>query len=135
MAAAPVWVADDLDQARAQVRWFPALVSNHVVDLVSRYGADELPPALTHYVRDRQGYDYQHHAAVGSSNGQFVSDDVVDRFCIVGPVEEHLRRLRELAAIGVDQFNIYLMSGDEEGCLEVYGREVLPALAGSGVAA
>src|SRR5581483_4976391 len=33
MAAAPVWVSDDLEEARAHVRWFPALVSNHVMDL------------------------------------------------------------------------------------------------------
>ncbi len=125
MAAAPVWVSDDLAKCRDQVRWFPALVSNHVVDLISRYGADQLPPALTRYVRDREGYNYLHHAEVGSDNSQFVADDIVDRFCIVGPVEEHRRRLQELADIGVDQFNIYLMSGEEEQCLEVYGREIV----------
>jgi alkanesulfonate monooxygenase SsuD/methylene tetrahydromethanopterin reductase-like flavin-dependent oxidoreductase (luciferase family) len=112
MAAAPVWVADDLEVARERVRWFPA----------------ELPEALTAYVQNRAGYDYQHHAEVGSGNAQFVADDVVDRFCIVGPVEEHRRRLREMAEAGVDQFNIYLMSGDEEGTLEVYGREIVPGL-------
>jgi probable F420-dependent oxidoreductase len=129
MAAAPVWVSDDLEKCRDQVRWFPALVSNHVVDLISRYGTDQLPPALTRYVSNREGYNYLHHAEVGSSNGQFVTDDIVDRFCIVGSVEEHKRRLRELAEAGVDQFNIYLMSGEEEACLEVYGREILPDFA------
>ncbi len=122
MAAAPVWVSDDLALARDRVRWFPALVSNHVVDLLSRYDPAELPPALTAYVQNRESYDYRKHAEVGSSNAAFVSDEVVDRFCIVGPPEEHRRRLEELAAIGVDQFNIYLMSGDEEGCLEQYAR-------------
>lgn len=127
MAAAPVWVADDLAHAREQVRWFPALVSNHVMDLVNRYDPAELPPELTAYVRNRAGYDYLHHAEVGSSNAQFVSDEVTDRFCIVGTVEDHLRKLRELADLGVDQFNIYLMSGDEEATLEVYGKEIVPA--------
>jgi probable F420-dependent oxidoreductase len=126
MAAAPVWVSDDLATARDRVRWFPALVSNHVVDLISKYKPEELPPELTSYVQDRRGYDYLHHAEVGSSNAQFVSDEVVDRFCIVGPVEEHLRRLEELKAIGVTQFNIYLMCGDEEDTLEVYGRDIIP---------
>jgi probable F420-dependent oxidoreductase len=131
MAAAPVWVSDDLAEAREHVRWFPALVSNHVMDLIARYDPTELPPELTAYVRDRHGYDYHHHAEVGSDNAQFVSDEIVDRFCIVGPVEEHKRRLRELAAIGVTQFNIYLMNGDEEDTLDVYGREILPELAGA----
>jgi probable F420-dependent oxidoreductase len=126
MAAAPVWVSDDLAEARERVRWFPALVSNHVMDLIARYDPAELPPELTAYVSDRAGYDYQHHAEVGSSNAEFVGDDVVDRFCIVGSVEEHKRRLRELADAGVSQFNIYLMSGDEEATLDVYGREIVP---------
>lgn len=126
MSAAPVWVSDDLNLARDRVRWFPALVSNHVVDLVSRYKPEELPPELTAYISDRKGYDYLHHARVGSENAEFVSDEVVDRFCIVGPVEEHLRRLKELESIGVTQFNIYLMCGDEEQTVELYGEKVIP---------
>jgi probable F420-dependent oxidoreductase len=128
MSAAPVWVSDDLAKARDQVRWFPALVSNHVVDLVSRYKPEELPDGLTAYIRDRKGYNYLHHAEVGSSNAEFVTDEIVDRFCIVGPAEEHVRRLRELQKIGVTQFNIYLMSGDEEDTVGVYGRDVVPSL-------
>ncbi|MCI0390660.1 MAG: TIGR03842 family LLM class F420-dependent oxidoreductase [Acidobacteria bacterium] len=127
MAAAPVWVSDDLVAARERVRWFPALVSNHVVDLVSRYKPDELPPELTAYISDRKSYNYLHHAEVGSSNAEFVTDEVVDRFCIVGPVAEQVRRLKQLEDTGVTQFNIYLMCGDEEQTLEVYGREVIPA--------
>lgn len=128
MAAAPVWVSDDLETARERVRWFPALVSNHVMDLISRYDPATLPPELTSFVRNREGYDYLHHAEVGSSNADFVTDEVVDRFCIVGPVEEHRRRLAELAEAGVDQFNIYLMNGEEERCLDVYGDAVVSAL-------
>ncbi len=127
MAAAPVWVSDDLDTARNHVRWFPALVSNHVMDLIARYDPADLPPELTAYVQYRAGYDYRHHAEVGSGNAQFVADDVVDRFCIIGPIAEHHQRLRQLADLGVHQFNIYLMSGDEEATLDVYGREIVPA--------
>jgi len=128
MSAAAVWVSNDLAKARDQVRWFPALVSNHVVDLVSRYKPEELPEELTSYIRDRKGYNYLHHAEVGSSNAEFVSDDIVDRFCIVGSAEEHVRKLKELHEAGVTQFNIYLMSGDEEATVEAYGRDVVPAL-------
>ena len=110
------------------MRWFPALVSNHVVDLVNKYPRDQLPESLTGYIRDRQGYDYLHHAEVGSSNAAFVEDEVVDRFCVLGPVEDHVAKLRELADAGVDQFNLYLMNGEEEQQLEIYGREIIPAL-------
>jgi probable F420-dependent oxidoreductase len=133
MAAAPAHVGD-LATARDRTRWFPALVGNHVVDLVSRYEG-ELPEALTHYIRGRTDYDYLHHAEVGSDNAEFVADDIVDRFAIVGDVDAHVAKLHELAAAGVDQFNLYLMNGDEEEQLEVYGREVIPrfrATAGAG---
>lgn len=130
MAAAPVWVSDDLTVARDRVRWFPALVSNHVVDLVSRYKPEELPPALTSYVRNRGGYDYQQHCEVDSSNSKFVTDEVVDRFCLVGSADAHLKKLRTLAAAGVTQFNIYLMCGDEEDTLATYKKEVLPKFRG-----
>ncbi len=126
MAAAPVWVSDDLKLARERVRWFPALVSNHVLDLISRYKPEDLPPALTSYVRDRGHYDYQEHCEVDSDHSKFVSDEVVDRFCLVGPAAAHREKLRKLASIGVTQFNIYLMCGEEEATLETYQREILP---------
>jgi hypothetical protein len=34
--------------------------------------------------------------------------------------------LKKLAAVGVTQFNIYLMCGDEEDTLEKYKRDVMP---------
>ncbi len=126
MAAAPVWVSDDLKLARERVRWFPALVSNHVVDLISRYKPEELPPALTSFVRNRGAYDYGQHCEVDSSNSKFVSDEVVDRFCLVGSASAHREKLRKLASVGVTQFNIYLMCGEEEATLEIYQREILP---------
>src|SRR5208282_1789585 len=127
MSAAPVWVADDLNAARERVRWFPALVSNHVMDLIRQYKPEDLPPALTSFVEDRGHYDYQHHCEVESDNADFVSDEVVDRFCVLGPVEAHHEKLRRLASVGVTQFNLYLMCGDEEQSLETYRREVVPA--------
>ena len=126
MAAAPVWVSDDLSIGRERVRWFPALVSNHVMDLIRQYKAEDLPPALTSYVQDRGRYDYQHHCEVESDNANFVSDEVVDRFCLLGPAKAHQEKLRSLAEVGVTQFNIYLMCGDEEETLDVYARDVLP---------
>jgi probable F420-dependent oxidoreductase len=126
-AAAPAHVGPR-DVGRDRTRWFPALVSNHVVDLISKYPREQLPDTLTGYIGAREGYDYQHHAEVGSSNAAFVGDDVTDRFCVLGTANEHLAKLHELAAVGVDQFNLYLMNGDEEDQLAAYGREVIPAM-------
>ena len=126
-AAAAAYVGSR-DLGRDRTRWFPALVSNHVVDLVNKYPRERLPDSLTGYITGREGYDYHHHAEVGSSNAAFVDDDVTDRFCILGEAEEHIAKLRDLADAGVDQFNLYLMNGDEEAQIEAYGRDIIPAL-------
>jgi probable F420-dependent oxidoreductase len=126
MAAAPVWASSDLKLARERVRWFPALVSNHVMDLISKYKPEELPGSLISFVKNRGKYDYLHHCEVGSDNADFVTDEIVDRFCLVGPIEQHRKKLEALRRVGVTQFNIYLMCGDEEQTLDVYAREVLP---------
>lgn len=125
MAAAPLHVGPR-PAARDRTRWFPALVSNHVVDLVNKYPREQLPESLTGYIVDRTGYDYHHHAEVGSSNAGFVGDEVIDRFCVLGSASEVVDKLGVLAEVGVDQFNVYLMNGDEEEQLEIIGRDVIP---------
>jgi probable F420-dependent oxidoreductase len=126
-AAAPAHVGP-IEECRDRVRWFPALVATHVIDLVNRYPSDQLPESLTAYIRDRAVDDHGHHVEDGTSNAASPGDDVVDRFAIVGAPEEHVRRLKELSEAGVDQFNLYLMSGDEEAQLEAYGSSIIPAL-------
>ena len=124
-AAAPLHLGPR-SVGRERTRWFPALVSNHVVDLVNKYPREQLPESLTGYVSDRTGYDYHHHAEVGSSNAGFVGDEVTDRFCVLGEVDEVLDKLRVLGDAGVDQFNVYLMNGDERDQLERIGRRDHP---------
>ena len=128
--AAPAYVGDDLVHAREQCRWFGGMVGNHVADLVRRYGADgEIPAALTDYIRAREGYDYAHHGRAGNPDTAFVPDEIVDRFCVLGPVDDHVARLHELRSLGVDQFNVYLMHDAQEATLDAYGAAVIPALA------
>ena len=133
MACAPAVVGDDLAAAREQVRWFPAMVSNHVMDLLSKYDKSLLPESLTSFVDDwhREQYDYQEHSREGAKHGQFVGDEACDRFCILGSPEEHVSKLRRLEQAGVDQWNVYLMTKGQEQTLETYGREIIPQLAGA----
>lgn len=124
--AAPAYVGDDLARARGQCRWFGGMVGNHVADLVSRYGeSGEVPHALTDYIKAREGYDYSHHGKSGNPTTDFVPDDIVDRFCILGTVEDHVKKLTELKELGVDQFNIYLMHDAMEATLDAYGAEIM----------
>jgi probable F420-dependent oxidoreductase len=128
IVCAPSHITDDLAEARDQVRWFPAMVSNHVRDLIRRYGADGsvVPRALTDYVPDETGYDYDEHSRVGAKHGAFVSDEICDRFCVLGTPEQAREKLAQLEEIGVDQFNIYLMTEGQERTLEIYGKEIIP---------
>ena len=125
-AAAPAYISDDLEQAREQVRWFPALVSNHVVDLLKRYDVQDLPKALTDYIKARDHYDYADHAKRGAAHADFVPNEVVDRFCVIGTVEQTRARIQELIDVGVDQFNLYLMVDKPEAVIKTYGKEIIP---------
>lgn len=129
-AAAPAYIGDDVTHARDQCRWFGGMVGNHVADLVARYGEHSgiVPEALTEYIKARQGYDYSHHGRTGNPSTDFVPDDVVDRFCILGPPEAHVDKLLELNALGVDQFAIYDMHDAREATIDAYGSTVIPAL-------
>lgn len=119
MSCAPTWVGD-MEQAREQTRWFPAMVGNHVADLVERYHSGELPQAFTDYIAGRKGYDYKEHADKDADHLDFISDEIIERFSILGDKEQHIARLKELEAAGVDLFVMYLMSGDEEEQLDGY---------------
>ncbi|MGW4378753.1 TIGR03842 family LLM class F420-dependent oxidoreductase [Kitasatospora sp. NPDC004531] len=128
--AAPAYVGDDLDHAREQCRWFGGMVGNHVADLVARYGEHSaaVPEELTAYIKDRHGYDYSHHGRAGNPSTDFVPDSVVDRFCLLGPVEAHIEKLRTLRELGVDQFAMYAMHDAREATIDAYGAHVVPAL-------
>jgi probable F420-dependent oxidoreductase len=129
--AAPAYVGDDLAHQREQTRWFGGMVGNHVADIVSRYGnaGGGVPQVLTDYIAGRKGYDYAEHGRAGNTHTDFVPDGVVDRFCVLGPVEEHIKRLTELKELGVDQFALYLQHDAKESTLDAYGSRVLPAFA------
>ncbi|HEY4457746.1 MAG TPA: TIGR03842 family LLM class F420-dependent oxidoreductase [Pseudonocardiaceae bacterium] len=125
--AAPAYVGADLPHQRDQLRWFGGMVGNHVADLVARYGNDgQVPRALTDYIKGREGYDYSHHGRAGNPSTDFVPDDIVDRFCLLGPESAHLERLAELVEIGVDQFALYLMHDEKEKTLNAYGTSIIP---------
>ncbi len=128
--AAPAYVTDDVAHARDQLRWFGGMVGNHVADIVERYGEDGggVPKALTDYIKSRKGYDYNEHGRAGNTHTDFVPDEIVDRFCIIGPVAEHVRRLEELKALGVTQFALYLQHDDKDNTLAQYGEKVIPAI-------
>lgn len=129
LACAPSKVSGDIARARDEVRWFPAMVGNHVADILRVHGeSSEVPRELTDYIKGRGAYDYSEHSRVGAAHGSFVSDEICDRFCVIGSVEQCVEKLRGLEAIGVDEWIVYLMTSGQEETLEAYGREIIPAV-------
>jgi probable F420-dependent oxidoreductase len=128
--AAPAYVGDDISHQREQLRWFGGMVGNHVADMVKRYGADtsKVPQVLSDYIEAREGYDYDHHGKADNPSTDFVPDEIVDRFCVLGTAEQHIEKLALLKDMGVDHFGVYLMHDDREGTLRAYGDTVIPAV-------
>ena len=127
--AAPMYVGDDWEHMRDQCRWFGGMVGNHVADIVAKYGMHgTVPDALTDYIRGRQDYDYNEHGRAGNVHTQFVPDEIVERFCVLGSADQHIQKLKALAELGVDQFAGYLQHDNKEETLRVYGETVIPAM-------
>ncbi len=127
--AAPAYVGEDWAHMRDQCRWFGGMVGNHVADIVAKYGeTSDIPQALTDYIKGRQDYDYNEHGRAGNTHTAFVPDDIVDRFCLLGPPADHVAKLEELRAIGVDQFAVYLQHDNKEETLRAYGELIMPGL-------
>jgi probable F420-dependent oxidoreductase len=136
--AAPMYVGDDTPESRAhmleQCRWFGGMVGNHVADIVAKYGsaddgdANQIPQALTDYIKGREGYDYNEHGRAGNTHAEFVPDEIVERFCILGTPEEHIEKLKALKEIGVHQFAGYLQHDNKEETMRVYGETIMPEL-------
>lgn len=128
--AAPAYITEDIAHARDQLRWFGGMVGNHVADIVDRYGegGGAVPQALTDYIKGRKGYDYNDHGQAGNTHTDFVPDEIIDRFCIIGPPDEQIRRLEELKSLGVDQFALYLQHDDKDHTMAEYGEKVIPAV-------
>ncbi len=125
-----------LQHARDQCRWFGGMVGNHVADIVARYGSDgaAVPEALSDYIAGRTGYDYNAHGKPGSAHTDYVPDEIIDRFCLVGPAEAHVARLQELQSLGVDQFALYLQHDAKDATLAAYGDKIIPAVNRRGAA-
>jgi len=126
--ATATYISDDRDEARDRVRWFPALVGNHIADVLRHHDPDVVPDYVAEYVEARTKYDYYQHGHPGAEHSKYVPDEICDRFCVIGSTEECEAKVRELTAVGVSEFNIYPYVPDLERVLAAYGREIAPKL-------
>lgn len=128
MVAAPPYVTDDLSHAHEQLRWFAGSVANHVADLVKNYAGDDIPAVLTEYMEGRPEYDYAYHGKPNNPRTDYVPDEINERFCVIGDVEDHIAKLRHLAELGTDVFTGYFIHDNIDATLEAYASKIIPVL-------
>ena len=87
-----------------------------------------MPRSLTDYIAGREGYDYAEHGRAGNTHTEFVPDDIIERFCIIGPPQTQIARLTELAGLGVGHFGLYLQHDAQDATLAAFGDEVIPSV-------
>jgi probable F420-dependent oxidoreductase len=122
------YITDDLDEAREQCRWYPAMVGNHIADVLRYHASDEIPAELRDYVERRPEYDYRVHAEQGTEHSHYVPDEIVDRFCVIGDLDAVRAKLELLRSLGVGEINLYPHVAGFESVIEAYGRDVVPGL-------
>ncbi|TXR54428.1 TIGR03842 family LLM class F420-dependent oxidoreductase [Reinekea thalattae] len=130
-AAAPAYFGSKEECIEA-TKWFPAMVGNHVADIVEKYGSDSglVPRSLTDYIESRKGYDYSKHGQSDNPYLDFISDEIIESFSVLGSVDDHIAKIKKLEEAGTTQFNIYLDNGDEENIIANYGNHIIPKFQG-----
>jgi probable F420-dependent oxidoreductase len=131
VSSTATYVSDDLATARGKVRPFGAVVGNHVAEVLRNTGANSLPPELEAFISKRPEYDYYKHVHTDSAQADYVPDDVIERLCIVGPIERCAERVEELRAAGVTHLNFYAQTDHYDEHMELYSKHILPTFQGS----
>lgn len=129
--ATATFISDDIEKARDETRWFPAVVGNHIADVLRHHDPEGLPDELIAFVKERGDYDYREHAEQGTDHSKYITDDIVDRFCVIGDPDQIRAKLRVLADLGVSEFNIYPHVEGIEQLIERYGTEFAPDFRGA----
>ncbi len=119
-------ITKDLAAARDQVRWFPAMVGNHLADILRYHDASELPSELRDFLKGRKGYDYREHTVQRSDHAAYVPDEIVDRFTVIGDAGAVRAKIEHLRSLGVSEFNLFPHVDDFLGLIDTYGREIVP---------
>jgi probable F420-dependent oxidoreductase len=124
MVGAPAYVSDDIDHAHSQVRWFSGVVAEHMVELERRYGAD-VPEDFRGLASGRSP-DRSVEGGLAHASAPNISNEVNSRYCLVGGIEDHRRRLDEFRSIGVTAYSAYLTHDASEEMIDIYGKEIIP---------
>lgn len=89
-----------------------------------------LPEFLRPYVEDvlkaARAYDPLGHLSRHATHRAVVSDELVTKLAVTGDAPECLRRLNELAGLGIQKMTVALLPGGREERLRVIAEEIMP---------
>ena len=122
-------VSDDIHAACNTVRGFPAVVANHVLDMLNYYQPSELPANLLRGIDVKKTYDYRDHARSSAEHSTSVSDETAESFTIIGPPEKCAEKLQLLQKLGVTQVCLYFLGMSRQGIestIKVYADKIMP---------
>ena len=130
------YVSDDAKVAREKCRWEPEVLLNLIWHLLQTYPVEDCPRSLTkgleQLARDKdywQHYNWDTHAMIDEAHQKLVTDEMVDRFCVLGSVNACVDKLKELQKLGVDRFCAYLYGmyeGELDTQLRAYAEKIMP---------
>lgn len=121
-ARIPCSISDEED-ARRHVRSHVALA---VLQTNKPFAFDD--EDLLAIGRIRQAYDYRRHLSIDAMHANLVPDALVDKFALAGPPEECLERVRAIAACGIEELNVVLMSPTPERLLRTFASRIMERL-------
>jgi 5,10-methylenetetrahydromethanopterin reductase len=121
-------VSDDQEAAWEFCRFSPNIAANQLEETVKFNPDVQLPAPLERLVNTpRAPYDYWGGHCESDAAHMVLPGAVVDDFSIAGPTDKCLARIRELAAVGVEEIAPGVLNG-EIAQIERVGAEIVPEL-------
>lgn len=136
------YVSDDIAKARDRCRWNPETLSSLIWHLLRTYPREEIPASLIAGFEDLAGEEnwwrkYDWHTRgyatldVARRDYAWITDEMVDRLCVLGSVEACVEKLKVLREAGMTQFCAIFFGLDREELdqqLRLYGEKIIPRL-------
>jgi alkanesulfonate monooxygenase SsuD/methylene tetrahydromethanopterin reductase-like flavin-dependent oxidoreductase (luciferase family) len=113
MCGAPMAVDMSPSDALARTRWFARMIGHDVATIVDA-DAFAFSPALVEWAREYLGADVD--------NRRLVADRLSDRLALVGSIDDCKARLARLAALGVEEMNVFTLGEEEARSIDVIRR-------------
>ena len=131
------YVSNDMAKARDMCRWEPEIITNVLWHLMQTYGIENLPESLTRgfeWLAEKEDWwgehDWSLHAQPDDKHKEIITDEMVDRYCVLGSPQNCIDKLRELEKLGVSRFCVYLAGLESQNEIQeqirLWGEEIIP---------